>query len=160
MCKNELVYRRLFMHVDFDPLVPPRFLESLTMIHSDDKKRQRALRHAVMYLEQGKLAEASRLNLPWEKLSLDLLERTALALQDDESNRLWRRLDITKIQQEEALHCVPAKMLAIQVLEKLRRLERALEQEKSRTRRLEVEVVRLSGRSQSDRDASSSFDWD
>ena len=141
---QRLVYRRLFLHSEFDPIVPPALLETLPL--GRERFKNKALQHGVLYMESGNLRP---LDLPWEDAPQSLVERAAAAFQDDENHVVWRRIDISKLAGE-WLYLVPAKRLAVQALEEARegqasikRLKRHLEFVESDLKNLKGDVKRL-----------------
>jgi hypothetical protein len=108
---QHLLFRRLFLHTDFDPRLPPTLLSSLRISRDCPVVQDRALHHAVLYLENGNEADVEPLDLPWEDASVQLTERAAAALFNSDS-AVWRRLDITKLRGGRFLDLVPAQHLS------------------------------------------------
>ena len=134
---QRLLYRHLFMHMDFDPRLPPTLLSILPYAF-----QEKALEHAVRYLENGEETGVEELNLPWEYASKDQTQRAAAALRHEDST-IWRRLDISKLRGGRFLEFVPTKVLALLSYEDGFRTREKIRHQKLVIRHLEGKVDNL-----------------
>ncbi|KAL7568615.1 hypothetical protein ACA910_022716 [Epithemia clementina (nom. ined.)] len=120
------LFRCLFLHVDFDPSIPPEWLGTLSL--GRDFIGKRAIEQAILYLETG-IDSPVFVQLPWRKyLNAPSLERVIRALQKIEQtaaatpptsssspprflSALWHTIDLTMVPNS-LLDGIPAKVLA------------------------------------------------
>lgn len=143
---QRLLYRRLFLHTDFDSRLSPTLLGEISM-RGKAVVRDKVLLQAVQYIEAGdEVVVASLDNLPWQQASVSVTRRAAVALKNDD-NAVWRQLDIAKLGDDYIDH-VPAKILAKELYmrqlrsqAKIKTLEREVDRLRSEVGRLERKLA-------------------
>lgn len=144
---QRLLFRRLFLHRDFDLTIPPSLMSSLPLHVQDNIRRRisdKALLHAVLYLENDSVYERciERLDLPWNEASLHLTERVASVLRNDDSV-IWKQIDISKLRGRASLDYVPTHILSRLAYEEALKASNSCRDQQKRIRTLEGTVQNL-----------------
>ncbi|CAB9524361.1 expressed unknown protein [Seminavis robusta] len=143
-----LLARRMFLHVGFDPRLPPSLLVAMLDNGSnapDTLFRDKVLLHAAIHLERDTdgtaVAAITSLNFPWSLANTEVTQRVASALKVHQDTPIWGRLNIGELSGQ-YLDYVPTRILARLAYEEARQANREAQQANKEAKRANTKSQR------------------